>query len=74
MSDTTLPIKYRFSPYLLIVHYVRTDNILTHWSLEDVTNFRLIIFKLISMINILSILCEIVLRWMTQNLTDDESS
>ena len=33
-----------------------------------------VIFKLISRINILSILCEIVLSWMPQDLTDDKST
>ena len=33
-----------------------------------------VIFKLVSMINILSISYEIVLRWMPQDLTDDKST
>ena len=37
-------------------------------------NLQLIIFKLISMINILSISCEITLRWMPQNFTYDQST
>ena len=31
---------------------------------------KLVNFKVISMINILSIFCEIALRWMPQNLTN----
>ena len=31
---------------------------------------KLVNFKLISMINILSIFCEIAIRWMPQHLTD----
>ena len=34
--------------------------------------FKLIIFKLISRIDVLSISCEIALRWMSGNLSDDE--
>ena len=35
---------------------------------------KLVIFKLVSRINILSISCEIVLRWTPQDLTDDKST
>ena len=34
-------------------------------------NFESVIFKLISRIDISSILCEIVLKWMPQDLTED---
>ena len=34
------------------------------------SSLRLVNFKLVSMINILSIFCEIVIRWMPQHLTD----
>ena len=34
-------------------------------------NLKLVIFKLISEIDILSISCEIILMWMPQDLTDD---
>ena len=33
-------------------------------------SLKLVNFKLISMINILSIFCEIAIRWMPQHLTD----
>ena len=33
-------------------------------------SLKLVNFKLISMMNILCILCEIVIRWMPQHLTD----
>ena len=35
--------------------------------------FKLVIFKLVPRLNILSISCEIVLRWTPQDLTDDKS-
>ena len=35
---------------------------------------KLVVFKLVSRINILSISCEIVLRWTPQDLTDDKST
>ena len=35
---------------------------------------KLVIFKLVSRINILSISCEIVLRWTPQDVTDDKST
>ena len=37
-------------------------------------NLKLVIFKVLSRVHILSILCEIVLRWMPQDLTDDMST
>ena len=37
-------------------------------------NFELVIFKLISKIDILGISCEIALRWMLEDLTDDWST
>ena len=33
-------------------------------------NLKLVNFKLISMINVLCIFCEIILGWMPQNLTN----
>ena len=36
--------------------------------------YKLINFKLLSRINILSFSCEIVIRWMPQDLTDDKSA
>ena len=35
------------------------------------SNFKLVIYKLISRIDILSISCETALRWMPQDLIDD---
>ena len=37
-------------------------------------SLKLVNFKLISLINILSIFCEIAIRWMPQHLTDHEST
>ena len=37
-------------------------------------SLKLVNFKLISTINILSIFCEIAIRWMPQHLTDHEST
>ena len=37
-------------------------------------NLKLVIFKLMSRVDILSISCEIALRWMPQDITDDKST
>ena len=37
-------------------------------------NLKLVIFKLTSRVDILSISCEIALRWMTQDFIDDKST
>ena len=48
---------------------------LTHWPLRGFNyHLKLVYFKLISMINILSIFCEIAMRWMPQHLTDHKST
>ena len=48
---------------------------LTHWPLGDFDKkFRQIIFKLILVIEGWSISCEIAIRWMPLDLTDDEST
>ena len=39
--------------------------------LVDSSSFKLVIYKLISRIDVLSIFCEIALRWMPQGLIDD---
>ena len=44
----------------------------THWPLEDLNNFREVIFKLIS--DGWGISCKIALRWMPLDLTDDKST
>ena len=48
--------------------------ILTHWLLGYAavcSDLKSVIFKFISRKNILSISCEIALRWMLQDLTND---
>ena len=48
---------------------------LTHWSLGDVdVILNIMLFKLKSRAEFLSISCEIALRWMPQDFTDDKST
>ena len=48
---------------------------LTHWFLEDAdVILNIVIFKLTSMVDILSTWCEIALRWIPQDFTDDKST
>ena len=48
---------------------------LTHWPLESLNEiFRYVIFKQILVIDGWGISCEIALRWMSLNLTDDKST
>ena len=49
--------------------------ILIHWPIGDAAaSVKFVIYKLISSIDILSISCEIALRWIPQSLTDDKST
>ena len=41
------------------------------WWIKTYTTFNFITFKLMSQTNILSISCQIALKWMAQNITDD---
>ena len=48
---------------------------LTHWPLGDLEKkFRYVIFKLILVNDGWGIFCEIALRWISMNLTDDKST
>ena len=51
-------------PDIFMVHYHIGNSTLSCY-------LKLVIFKLITKIDILSIACKIALRWMPQDLTDD---
>ena len=56
--------------YVFIMKKISSVKFVSSWS-RCVRNFILVILKLIEKIYILSFSCEIALRWMPKDLTDD---
>ena len=67
---------YKPSPELMLIQFSDTATQWDNWlaPMRFGCTIWLVISKLISTVDILTISCEIALRWMPQDLTDDKST
>ena len=67
--------RLQYTGQLISCAWLQLEVKLTHWFLRDAdVILDIVIFKLMWTVDILSIYCEIVLRWMPQDFTDDKST